>query len=141
MDENIKKIIKAKDHISIFKNMEDRDIERIVQNVNFIQYQPNELIIKEGDSSKEIFLLVSGKCEVHYHGKVVATLHENEPFGEFAPITHQKRKATIIAKTDVKVISFRLNISLLENTLQGFSILYKNFSDELIKKLEVSNKR
>lgn len=141
MDENIQKIIKAKHNISIFKDMKDEDIVAIIQKVKFIHYQPSETIIEEGENTKEIYLLIEGECEVFHHGKLVAMIQKNEPFGEFAPITHEKRRATIVAKTEVKVIAFRLNIALLENTLNGFSILYKNFTDELIKKLEASNNR
>lgn len=141
MDKLVEKIIQAKQNISIFKNMKDEDIKAIIKDIKFLHYAPKEAIIREGDTGKEIYLLIEGECEVIHHAKKVATILKNEPFGEFAPITHEKRKATILAKTDVKVIVFSLNIQLLEAKLEGFTILYKNFVDELIKKLEASNER
>lgn len=140
-DQHIAQIIHAKNNISIFKNMADNDIKSILKDVKFLHYNENEKIIQEGEKSKEVYLLISGECAVKHRGKEVAKILPNEPFGEFAPITHEERKATIIATTDVKVIVFSLDIELLEEKLKGFTILYKNFVDELIRKLEASNDR
>ena len=140
MNEYIERIVRAKNNIALFKNMKDDDIKSIVKNVQFIQYYPGETIIRQGEMSTEIYLVTNGTCEVRHDTKIVGKIEKNQPFGEFAPIINEPRSATIIAKDKVTAILFELNLELLEKSLSGYAIMYKNFVDILIKKIEKGNK-
>ena len=72
------------------------------------QYTAGEVVIKEGDRSEKIFLIISGQVEVtklnEHHAKVyIATLDEGEIFGELGVIQDRKRQATVTAKTNLVV--------------------------------------
>ena len=139
MEEIIDRIIKLKNKINLFKNMEDEDIKQILKDINFVSYQIGETIIKEGDTSEEIFILLDGKCKVNVGRTNVGIIEINQAFGEFSAITKSPRHATVRALRPCKVISFKIAFDVLEKELHGFSILYKNFVDELIIKIDSTN--
>lgn len=61
---------------------------------------PGEVIIKQGDLTKEMYLICRGEVEViDGSGNVVKVLKDGDVFGETALIKSQPRTATIKAKT------------------------------------------
>jgi CRP-like cAMP-binding protein len=72
-----------------------------MEKVPIIQYFPGEVIIQEGDSTNNIFLIISGKVRVIKNTKTVAiTLAEQGKdtiFGEMTLIDGKKRSASVIA--------------------------------------------
>lgn len=73
-------------------------------------YQPKQIIIKEGDFGKDVYLIISGKVVVAEKQsssnkyKVLATLGAGEIFGEMAMIDNQPRSATLVAATPCKIL-------------------------------------
>jgi hypothetical protein len=72
-------------------------------------YEPNEVIVREGDPGTSFFLIEEGEVEVQTQdsaGKqlVLARLAVGDFFGEVAVLTGKPRTATITAKTPVTVI-------------------------------------
>ncbi len=72
-----------------------------------IQYNPGEIIIKEGTFGDSAFILKQGRVEVRKKTKVedllLATLEAQEIFGEMGLIEDKPRSATVIAKSPVIV--------------------------------------
>jgi len=72
-----------------------------------MQYNPGEIIIKEGTSGDSAFILKQGSVEVRKKTEVedllLATLEAGEIFGEMGLIEDKPRSATIIAKKPVIV--------------------------------------
>ena len=139
MEDIIERIIKLKNKINLFKNMKDEDIRLILKDINFVRYQIGETIIKEGDTSEELYILLEGKCKVNVGPTNVGVIEVNQAFGEFSAITKSPRHATVRALKACKVISFKIAFDILEKELHGFAVLYKNFVDELIKKVDATN--
>jgi len=137
----LSKIIQFKQNISIFKNMSDEEIAFVVRDVEFLEYSPGEIIIQQGDTDSRIFLLLSGECRVLVNNRKVSIINNRQTFGEFSPITKQKRSATIIANSATKVIAFDLALNQVEQKMKGFSSLYTNIINELFKKIDMANKR
>ncbi len=75
-------------------------------------YEPKQIIIKEGDFGKDVYLIISGKVVVaekltsSNKYKVLATLGPGEIFGEMAMIDGQPRSATLVAATPCKILVF-----------------------------------
>ncbi|MFN3603306.1 MAG: Crp/Fnr family transcriptional regulator [Leptonema sp. (in: bacteria)] len=73
-------------------------------------YQPKQIIIKEGDFGKEVYLIISGKVVVAEKNassnkyRVLATLGPGEIFGEMAMIDNQPRSATLLAINPCKIL-------------------------------------
>ena len=61
----------------------------------------DEVILEEGDETDDAYIILDGVIEVTKKGKVVATLTENNIFGEIAMVDQRPRTATCTAKTAV----------------------------------------
>ena len=72
-------------------------------------FAPGETIIRQGDIGDKFYVIESGTVDVSAlkDGKAVrtATLTEGDFFGEVALLTGEPRNATIVAQTEVKVLS------------------------------------
>lgn len=136
----LEQIIKLKNKFSIFKGIDDAIIKSIVKDVRFLQFDMHEKIIQLGDEKEDIFILLEGECRVLIdNNKTVGILKKNQVFGEFSPITNTPRSATVRANVPSTVITFKINFDFLENEMDGYAVLYKNFVSELIKKLNIVN--
>lgn len=72
-------------------------------------YEPRKIIVREGDSGKEVYLIISGMVLVTERQnsgqyRVLNRLGPGEIFGEMALLENEPRSATLIAATDVKLL-------------------------------------
>ena len=107
------------------------------------KYQPGEIIIQEGETSRDLFLLAEGVAEVSrkIEDKSIL-LSEIEPpqvFGELAFYTGFPRTATVRAKTKVEVVIFRFD--LLKDQIAELPTWVKLTLDTLINRIESCDKR
>ncbi|MEA3353001.1 MAG: cyclic nucleotide-binding domain-containing protein [Campylobacterota bacterium] len=137
--QNLKKLIDNKQHISILKDIEDKYIEYLVSNIEFQKYQMHDLIIKEGDMDEKIYFLFAGECRVTVGSSMVGKIKEKQIFGEFAALDKSARSATIRANKESIVMSFDVEYKLFDRIPCVFSYLYRNITNELIKKIKLSN--
>ena len=107
------------------------------------EYQPGEIIIQEGEMSRDLFLLTDGVAQV---SKKIASksilLSEIEPpqvFGELAFYTGIPRTATVRAKTKVEVVIFRFDI--LKDQIASLPTWIKRTLDTLINRIKSCDKR
>ncbi len=72
------------------------------------KFLPKQVIIPEGDSKKEVYVILSGEVfvttKILTGYRIIATLGPGEIFGEMAFFDDTPRTATIIAKTNVDAI-------------------------------------
>lgn len=86
------------------------------------QYEPGEIIFREGDEGRHVYVIKSGVVEVlqkrpDHTEQVIARLQPGDHFGEIALIQKAPRTATIRTATAVQV--YRMNPN-------GFVALYTN---------------
>ncbi|HHT9118103.1 MAG TPA: Crp/Fnr family transcriptional regulator [Candidatus Hypogeohydataceae bacterium YC38] len=74
--------------------------ERLIGKV----YKDGEIILKEGSTSREMYVIQSGKVLVTKGEAVLATLGEGEVFGEISLLDGQPRSATVQALGEVRVL-------------------------------------
>lgn len=140
-DETTEKLIASKKGISFFKSMDDEDIRAIVKNVKFMQFKQHETIIREGDEDEIIYFMINGECRVTVGKTNVGLIKPGQLFGEFAAITKERRTATIRTNKPTTVLAFQLALEAFDETPYSFSFLYKNVTNELIKKVDQANKK
>jgi CRP/FNR family transcriptional regulator, cyclic AMP receptor protein len=138
-EDYIDRIVSAKDSISIFKGMSDEEVHNVIKDINFLTFDRGEYIIKSGETGKDVYLLIKGQCNVIVNNKSVAVIHEQQTFGEISLITNQQRDASIVASTQCTVISFNLDMDLIEKSITGYAVIYKNLVNEIVQKLEATN--
>lgn len=78
-------------------------LRQIAETIRTVEYQVGDVVIEEGQSGEEMFLVEEGtlsctKAGIH-HGKTLRTYSAGEFFGERALLVHERRAATITALT------------------------------------------
>ena len=137
----LKKVIKSKSKIALFRDMHDDDIKNLISIFNFSVYQAGETIIHEGDVNEDIYFILSGQCSVLINKSHVSKLEKNQIFGEFAFLLQQPRSATIKATQESTIMKFKFDEELFHKYAHSFSLLYKNITNELILKISTMNQR
>jgi len=90
----------------MFRNLDDKDMEIVVNAMKVVKFKENDIIIKQGDEGNDLYLLESGECEwfkVFPNEKQEKKLREYSPgetFGELALLYNAPRAATIRATED-----------------------------------------
>lgn len=91
--------------VPLFNGLLPDTLTKVADQMELVEYQPSEVIFRQGDPGDNFYLIRSGEAEVVFEdggpGKVVATLDEGKFFGEMALETGEPRKATVRAKTDL----------------------------------------
>jgi signal-transduction protein with cAMP-binding, CBS, and nucleotidyltransferase domain len=139
-----KKLLEISSKIYLFNGISKEDIIRITKNVKFKKHKKGDIIMSEGDKSREIYFILYGLGVVVVDNKkIVATIESGNMFGEMAFLTKKQRSATILAhKEGTTVISFEINQNkCTEMYSYPFAKLYKNISLDLTHKIELSNKK
>lgn len=95
--------------MDVWQTAKQMGIKKCTQMLNefkYVQYQPKEYIITEGQEGMTFYIIISGTTAVHKGGiGVVAHLGKGKAFGELALVKGDVRTASIIAETPVEVIS------------------------------------
>lgn len=101
-------------------------------------YESKKIIIREGDNSKDVYIIVAGRvvvCEKIKAGsyRVLASLGPGELFGEMALLEESStRSATLIAASSVKV---------LQLTSDDFSLIFKTHTRWAFKLMSAFSQR
>ena len=96
--------------VPIFSLMKEKDLERIAKKSLDHSFERGDVIIKEGDEDKRLFIILAGEVEVIKNlntkkEKSFGTYGPLSYFGEMALIDDLVRSASVIAKKDTKLLS------------------------------------
>jgi len=130
---------------SLFHEIYDDEIEDIVKHCLVASYEEGDFIIKEGDTSTDICILLSGTADITIEkdGKqqYIATIGHGDIFGELVLINETKRTANIIAQDtcDVLIISYENFYSFYHKKPKVFSIMVLNVTRLITRRLKATN--
>lgn len=90
----------ANSAIPLFAGFTQGEFEDFIKLMNVHQHGPNEVIVREGDKGKSVYIIASGSVQVYTtmlagDKVVLAKLMPSEFFGEIAFLTGKPRTATI----------------------------------------------
>ena len=80
-----------------FKNLTPTELTQVAESMTKRHYLPDEVVIREGDTGHELFLISEGAVKVERGASEVARLGPGEFFGELALMSGQRRNATVVA--------------------------------------------
>ena len=106
--------------VPLFSTVSKQELAEIASIADEIDLPEGKVLIQEGDSGREFFVLVDGTAEVERGGKKVATIGPGDFFGEIALISKTPRNATITTTSPVEalVITDRAFRTLLDHSPQ-----------------------
>jgi putative ABC transport system ATP-binding protein len=93
--------------VELFKNLTPTEIANVAERTKKRRYKSGEVIIRQGETGEEFFLVASGNVAVMSQQSAepdrrMTTLGVGNFFGERALITGERRNATIVADDDVE---------------------------------------
>ena len=91
--------------IPLFKDVEDEELSQIAPFAEEEQVEAGAYLVREGDFSYELMAIEEGEAEVLRDGKHVADLGSGDFFGEIGLLEKDLRTATVVAKTDMRLIT------------------------------------
>ena len=95
--------------IPMFDQIVSDDLKTLAKHMNFMDFQPKEVIFSEGDKGDFVCFVTRGALDVlkrNERGKevVIATLGKGRSIGEMAVIDDFPRSATVRAKTHTTLV-------------------------------------
>lgn len=135
-------------------------IREIVNDPKFVQgdawkrwrFRANEIIVKEGDVAKSLFLIEDGQLRVSVHVELeerqnvktgVGDLIKGDIFGDTCLHESSVRTASVIATTDgclLEINGKRLSQYLDSHPIKGYAF-YKKLFEVLFRRLDNGNRR
>ena len=71
---------------------------------NKVEYKAGQVIVDMGSTGHDMYVVGEGEAEIQVGGRVVEIVGPGKFFGEMALIDDSPRSATVVAKTDVKLV-------------------------------------
>ena len=92
--------------IGIFRDLSPAERQAMEAELETMPLKRGEVLVRQGDPADALYIVVSGRFEVHIHGRtsVVAELGPGSPVGEIAFLAGGERTATVIAGRDSLVL-------------------------------------
>ena len=127
-------------YLHFFKDFNDDQITEVVNASDWKDYAKGEVIVSEGDKETSFFILAKGGVEVLKKGKVVGNMKQGDCFGEIGFITKRPRGATIVARTDVTLMSVS-NTLMVQASPETQIQYYRIFLENLIARLSQTTEK
>jgi serine/threonine protein kinase len=121
-------------YLAFFKDFSDEQITEVVNASEWKEFEKGKVIVTEGEPETAFYIIAKGGVEVVKNDKVVGLMKQGDCFGEIAFLTRQPRNATIMARTEVSLMS--VSASLMEQASTETQIrYYRIFLENLISRL------
>ena len=121
-------------YLAFFKDFSDEQITEVVNASEWKEFEKGNVIITEGEPETAFYIIAKGGVEVVKNDKVVGLMKQGDCFGEIAFLTRQPRNATILARTEVSLMS--VSASMMEQASTETQIrYYRIFLENLIARL------
>jgi CRP-like cAMP-binding protein len=90
--------------LPLFADLPHKQLVRVAGWADEIDLPTGKHLIEQGAFPHEFFLITEGSCEVLHDGKHIADLGPGDFFGEIALVEHQRRTASVVASTPIRVV-------------------------------------
>jgi small-conductance mechanosensitive channel len=90
--------------IELFSPLGEEDLDALVPHARLRVYGRGETVVRQGEEGNSLFIVLRGGLEVRFDGKKVGELSGGEFFGEMSLLTGEKRRATVVAGEEVRLI-------------------------------------
>jgi small-conductance mechanosensitive channel/CRP-like cAMP-binding protein len=120
--------------IEILSPLREEDLVALVPHVGLCVYGRGETVVRQGEEGDSLFIVLRGSLEVRHDGKKVGELSEGEFFGEMSLLTGEKRRATVVAADEVRLIE--VSKEALSPIISSHPSILTGLSEFLERRLE-----
>src|SRR3954453_17272808 len=95
------------DHLSnvrLFSNLTKKELAAVGRASDELEVDAGRILVQEGASGHEFFLILEGQAAVKRAGRKIASLGPGQYFGEMALLDRAPRNATVVADTPMRVL-------------------------------------
>ena len=104
--------------LPLFESVSDEDLQKIAPFVSEVSVSEGKHLVEEGDYAYEFMAIEEGTAEVRRGDQVLAELGAGDFFGEMGLIDSDRRNATVIARTPLRLITLdRWDMKRLEKAI------------------------
>lgn len=96
-------LLKTVAHIFIFRSLEQKQFERVLDAMFAREVVEGDKIIEQGDDGDNFYIIESGKYDIYVNKQKVGQYENQGSFGELALMYNMPRAATIVATTNGKL--------------------------------------
>lgn len=93
--------------VPLFSRLAERELLRVMQVVEVIAFEPNQIVVREGDRGDELFIVLTGQARIARGDTVLLDIGPGDHFGEMALIRAMPRSATVTAIAHSELIALR----------------------------------
>lgn len=90
--------------VPFFGGLSKRELATVAQLTDEVDVEAGHVLVREGDSGHEFFVIIDGTAEVLRNDAPIAELGPGEFFGEMALLDEDRRTATVRAISAMKVL-------------------------------------
>lgn len=88
-----------------FKNIDERNLDKVVNFFSMKKYKVGDIVIRKGDPGGRLFIIVAGSINVlNDAGIIISVLDKGEVFGEMSLICNDAVTATIQVKEEATIL-------------------------------------
>jgi CRP/FNR family transcriptional regulator, cyclic AMP receptor protein len=108
--------IEALRAVSLFSDLRGRDLENVARLADEVDLPAGHVLMREGESGSQMFIISSGEARVEQGGQHIATVGPGEVLGEMAILSEGPRvaTATLTQPSHLFVLGHREFHSLME---------------------------
>lgn len=136
--ERVEQVTSALDtlgHVVLFSELDMKELVRVANAFRPVDLEPDQVVVREGDVSETLFVLVHGAAKVTRNGADIALLRAGDHFGEMALLSRRPRSATV--HTLMKSRLLTLERDRFYELLQGDPVLSAKFLWRLAQTLSL----
>ena len=132
--------------IGLFGALSDEVLEHLARTLGTLRVQPGDVLFREGDPGREMFVVLDGEVEVMKKSRRgremrVALLGPSDCFGEMSLIDVQPRSATVraVAPTRLLRVSSEDFDALYRHDLKSYTLIILNVARDLSRRLRTTD--
>ena len=91
-------------NVPLFQGCSNKDLERIHKASDEITMPAGSLLVDQGQTGREAFIVLSGSVTVKRNNKKVGSYGPGTVVGELSLLDHGPRTATVICETDCELL-------------------------------------
>lgn len=91
-------------NVSLFQGCSTKELQKIAKAGDEITMSAGSLIVDQGQTGREAFIVLDGTVTVKRNGKKVATAGVGTVVGELSLLDHGPRTATVVCETDCTLL-------------------------------------
>jgi CRP-like cAMP-binding protein len=90
--------------VSLFSACSKRELQKIAKASDELTVPAGKVLVEQGDTGRECFILISGSAAVKRGNRKVAALGPGDCVGELSLLDHGPRTATVVTETDTDLL-------------------------------------